>query len=319
MTPTLDELLAKLSDGSASHKDLYGLSNLSRQQAETAWAVCITMPAEERQQLFQNLVEIAENDFEVNFDTIFHLGIDDLSPGVRQAAIEGLWESEDIRLVPRIAKLLLHDPVPDVQAAAATLLGRFVLLGELEEIRERPHKQALHALLDAAATDHVEVRRRAIESLAYSATDPVPDLIQAAYDDPDDRLRISAVFAMGRSVDTRWAANVMRELFNPSPEMRFEAARACGELELQEAVDHLIELIDDVDAEVQQAAIWALGQINSDDAQAALEDCTESDDEAISEAAWEALRELEFLHGDLGAFLLFDLFREEDDEGEEPR
>ncbi len=314
--PTLEEILESLRTGESSRRTLYYLSNLERADAERVWEVWNGLPVAARRKMAQAMVEIAENDFEVNFGEVFRLVLQDEDAEVRLAAVEGLWEDEDVRLVPILAGLLLNDPSAAVRAAAAASLGRFLLSGELGKIRPRPHREAFHALLAACTNEaeDLEVRRRALESLAYSGEDVVVGLIRAAYQHPDERMRISAVFAMGRSADDRWAAEVMRELHNPNPAMRYEAARACGELALEDAVPELISLVDDVDVEVQEAAIWALGQIGGDEARRVLNACRRSDNEAIRSAAQDALRELEFLHGDLGAFLLFDFLADEDEE-----
>jgi HEAT repeat protein len=87
--------------------------------------------------------------------------------------------------------------------------------------------------------------------------------------------------------------------------MRFEGARACGEIVLEEAVGDLEELADDVDPEVQEAALWALGQIGGNRAQQVLERYCLSGDENTRQAAEAAMAELEFLHGELS-----DLFDE---------
>jgi HEAT repeat protein len=180
-------------------------------------------------------------------------------------------------------------------------LGRFILLGELEKIRPKPRRLAYTALLRAlqAENEHTEVQRRELESLAYVCNETVVASIRKAYGSLSEKLRISAVFAMGRSADTRWGQQVQQELFSTNPEMRYEAARACGELQLSEAVDMLEELTEDADAEVQQAAIWALGQVGGDKAREILERCCRVEDEAIRSAAEAAIEEFEFLHGDL--------------------
>ena len=143
------------------------------------------------------------------------------------------------------------------------------------------------------------MQRRALESLAFINNETVTRLIHEAYTAPEEKARISAVFAMGRSADTHWARQVRRELFSPSPELRYEAARACGELQLPEAVPELEELTDDADFEVQEAALWALGQIGGDRARQILERRCLARDEATRAAAAAALDELEFLHGNL--------------------
>ena len=112
-------------------------------------------------------------------------------------------------------------------------------------------------------------------------------------------MRVSAIFAMGRSADSCWARHVCQELFSPNPELHYEAARACGELQLAEAVSELEELADDADPEVQEAALWALGQIGGGKAREILERYCHAQDEATRTAAEAALDELEFLHGEL--------------------
>jgi len=87
------------------------------------------------------LGELAEADFELNFGAVFRLGVIDEDAEVRAAAINGLWEDEDVRLVPLLVKTLLEDEAPAVRAAAARSLGRFILLGELQKIRPEPHNQ----------------------------------------------------------------------------------------------------------------------------------------------------------------------------------
>jgi HEAT repeat protein len=119
---------------------------------------------------------------------------------------------------------------------------------------------------------------------------------------------------MGRSLDAeRWGAIVLEELAAPSPEMRFEAARASGELELAPAVRKLGELLEDVDEEVQLAAVWSLGQIGGDKAKHLLLTVLESDAEHLHEEAEDALAELEFKADNLD-LVMFDF--EDDDEEE---
>lgn len=252
---------------------LYLLSNLDAADAVRVRAVWVGLPVELRRQMTSRLVELAEADFEVNFGALFRIGLEDEDAQVRAAAVEGLWEDEDVRLVPLLAARLREDEDANVRAAAAASLGRFILLGELEKIRPGPQTAAYEALLAAYQDpeEFPEVRRRALESLAYVGNETVAELIRQAYAAPEEKMRVSAVFAMGRSADTRWAVQVRRELFSPNPELRYEAARACGELQLTEAVPELEELVDDADPEVQEAALWALGQIGGDRARKILE------------------------------------------------
>jgi HEAT repeat protein len=303
----LDALLGELcaSPRIPSQDSLYWLSNLEAKDVVRVREVWIGLPIDLRQRIIARLVDLAEADFEVNFGAVFRLGLEDKDAQVRAAAIEGLWEDEDVLLIPPLVVCLREDESDAVRATAAMSLGRFILLGELEKIRPDPYSLAYEALLASwrDGEETLEVRRRAIESLAYAGTDTVKELIGNAYAAPEEKMRVSAVFAMGRSADTCWAAQVRQELFRSTPEMRYEAARACGELQLHDAVAELGELTDDVDPEVQEAAIWALGQIGGDRARQILEHHCAAADEAIRTAAEDALSELEFLHGDLTEFI----------------
>jgi hypothetical protein len=280
---------------------LYYLSNLDAEEADRVGEIWTDLPTDLRLELTTWLVEMAEADFTLNFNAIFRMAMEDEDARVREAAIDGLWEDEDVRLVPRLTGRLREDESARVRAAAAKSLGRYILLGELEKIRPKPRQMAYEALIEAyqACDEDTEVKRRALESLAYICDDIVVTSICEAYGSPTEKVRISAVFAMGRSADTRWEQEVQQELFNTNPEMRYEAARACGKLQLSETVSMLEELTEDADIEVQQAAIWALGQVGGDRAREILEHYCHASDEALRSAAEAAVREFEFLHGDL--------------------
>jgi HEAT repeat protein len=250
-----------------------------------------------RRQIVNFLVEIAESTFEVDFNRVFRFCLSDEDEKVREAAIEGLWENDDIALIGPLISLLRDDPSVSVRASAAISLSRYVLLGELEKIRAKHFDTVREALLEIIRSpfEDIEVRRRAIEAIAYSGEEDVQRIIETAYYDEDERMRISAVFAMGRSADPYWSDLVIGELQSPNPEMRYEAAVACGELELSAAVPVLANLINDSDREVQEAVIWALGQIGGNEARRILYTCYEEGDEFLREAIEEALEYLEYL------------------------
>jgi HEAT repeat protein len=306
MTSPRAEFFSLLQNGSLSQSLLYGLSDLNDKEAEELAAVWPNLPTDIRRQVIRSLVDLTESDIEVSFEQVFRIALEDKDDTVREAAVEGLWEDEDVRLVPLLVVRLKTDAAPNVRAVAAQSLGRFVLLGELDKIRPLPYQQAYKALLDGYECEGecTAVLRRVLESLAYSCSEEVTTIIDEAYRHSDDEMRVSAVFAMGRSGDAEWGPHVLKELESTAPAMRYEAARASGELALMDAVPVLIEFMDDVDIEVQEAAIWALGQIGGEDARRALEECTRTESEAKRQAAFEAIQEYELLHGDVGSLLL---------------
>ena len=290
-------------DESLNTRYLYLLSAMTREQLAYFQEVWPSIEAGRRRLVIQSLVELTELSFEVNFDPIFLVALGDGDSEVRVAAIEGLWENEDQALIGPLVHLLRADEASGVRAAAAVALARFVLLGELEKIDRAPSMLAEQALLETlhSAEEDLEVRRRTVEAISYSGEAGVREIIEAAYYDEDEKMQTSALFAMGRSADPYWRKLLVQELENPDPELRFEAARACGELENELAISRLIPMsMSDPDREVQQAAVSALGRIGGREAREALEAFYESEDEVLSVAAAEALDGMDVLGESVG-------------------
>ncbi len=292
--------------------ELYHFSDLNKKDIaalEAAWA---EVPVDRRRSLIQDLGEISEANFEVTFEAVFRLGLEDEDAEVRATSIRNLWEVEEPDLIAPLIDFLQHDPDPNVRAAAASALGRFVYLGELEEIpAPQAHRVEDELLASIRGQDDLEVRRRALEAIGFSGRPEVAGLIREAYASSDPKLRVSAVFAMGRSADTQWAPQVCAELENGTPEMRFEAARAAGELELAQAVPGLEQLVEDGDSQVREAAIWSLGQVGGEHARRVLTDLLEQADEDEQDFIQDALDNLAF-NDDLHSFSLL-AFDEDDD------
>ncbi len=284
---------------------LYALSGLGPDQlaeVQTAWKRAST---DRTRAVLRALVELTEIMIDADFTALFRWWLGDEDAEVRLLAIEGLWEDEDVGLVGSLLRLLKDDDQPAVRAAAAASLGRFVLLGELGQINAAVGARAEQALLEAYFTfeEALEVRRRALEAVAYSSEAGVSDLIDDAYHEGEEEMCLSALLAMGRSADRRWRPLLIQELDNPSPAMRYEAAQACGELELRDAVPALARLIDVEDVEVRDMAIEALGKIGGAGARRILGECwVRGDDvlqavveEALLQASWLGDEELEVL------------------------
>lgn len=289
---------------------LYTLSRMEPESwhlFQTQWPQIVV---QRRREIMQSLVDITEANFEVNFNPVFRLALQDADAEVRTLAVNGLWEEENPNIIPPLMKLLHQDDAPSVRAAAAIALGRFIYLSEIEELEATKGTLVKDALLNKIyqSNEDIEVRRRAIEAVAFASDEAVTRIIETAYYDDSELMQVSAVFAMGRSADVRWTPYIIRELDNSSTAIRFEAARACGELEISPAVNKLIALLEEEeDLEIQEVTIWALGRIGGDTAREALEICLESDIELIAMSAKEALEELTMFSD------TFNLFDFEDD------
>ena len=297
MPRDLSKILASLGDEDkpVSYQLLRSLSELNDaelQQFQSAWA---DYSPERRLEMLRALVQMAEEHVEYQYNPIFAWTLDDADSRVRALAIEGLWEDSNARFIERFQKMLIHDEDVDVRAAAALALGRFVHWGETNEIPARYAESAVEALWDVYhdPREHTHVRRRALEGLAASSHPGVPRLIESARFDEDLFMRISALYAMGRTADVRWIPYLLPELESEFPELRMEAARALGELESSAAVDPMIQMLDvEKDAEVRYAILEALGQIGGEKAKQALQLAIDSENEAEAEIAEMALEQL---------------------------
>jgi HEAT repeat protein len=274
---------------------LADLSNLNSEELELfeqAWAA---IEPKRRRQIMYRLVELAEDNFELDFDNIFKSHLNDPDAEVRSKTIEGLWENEEASLIDPLIALLEQDSSEKVQATAAIALGKFAMLAELKKLRPSHKFKVCQALLTVInnKSKPIEVKRRALEAVAPLSLPQMKKTIVEAYQNGNPKLRTSALFAMGKSCNHYWLPILLKELASADAEIRYEAAEACGELGEEEAAPYLIELINDPDVEVRLAAIQALGKMGSPEAKSCLEQCLNSPTEVIQQAAEQALRELE--------------------------
>jgi len=297
MSLPIEEIIADLHDSSQPLRNsrLVDLSNLNSEELELwerAWA---NIKPKRRQQIIYRLVELAEDNFELNFDCIFRNCLKDQDAEVRSKAIEGLWESEDASLISPFVNLLEQDSSGNVQAAAATALGKFAMLTELNKLRSSHTSKVCQALLGVVSDKNrtVEVRRRALEAAAPLNLPQVEKAIREAYQSHNRQFKISAIYAMGRNYNRSWLSILSRELSSADAEIRYEAVGACGELGEEAASPYLIELIGDLDVDVQVAALQALGKIGGGGAKECLQKCLNNPSEVIRQVAEQALYELE--------------------------
>jgi len=124
---------------------------------------------------------------------------------------------------------------------------------------------------------------------------------------------ISALLAMGRSYDSRWATDVLKMLDHLSLKIRLEAVRAAGELEIPDAKPQLLELLEDDDQNVRLAAVWSLSQIGGTGLQQVFESLLqENEDEDEIQAIEDALENLVF-NESMGLYKDLDLEDDYDD------
>ena len=274
---------------------LVKLSNLSLEELELLKQTWASIEPKRRRQVIYRLVELAEDNVELDFNDIFKNCLKDSDAEVRGKAIEGLWESENSSLISQFLNLLEQDGVVNVQVAAATALGKFAMLAELNKLRSC-YMTEIYRVLVGVITDKsrdIEVRRRALEAVAPLNLPQVEKAISEAYHSHSRKIKISALYAMGKNCSRDWLPILLKELSSTDAEVRYEAAGSCGELGEEEAVPYLMKLIADPDVDVQMAVLRALSNIGGSEAKEYLQQSLNSPREAIRQAAAQALDELE--------------------------
>lgn len=289
--PQLAEVIEALKQVSASGAQavppviVYGMSDLASEDLSQIAPIWLGLPAVYKHQVLRQLNETSEAAFELNFREIALASLDDASSLVRAAATDLLWTDESLETMRRMMQMAQDDTSPEVRARALAGLGRYMLLGEYGEI---PHADALAAQTLALQSyrdesQTAEVRSRALESLANSNHPEVEKCIRGAYAHGNHSLKVSALFAMGRTCDKRWQDVLLSELRGSDNELVYEAVQACGHIQLEDSVQAIGELILSDDREIQLMSIWALGEIGGKRAFEILSNLadTETDDEVL--------------------------------------
>ncbi len=305
VVPFVDVLDAVLTSENVPIHMLYRFSDMGLEETEQFQARWSAVDDERRHVIVRHLADLTEENFVVDFTPVFIHCFDDTHEFVREAALDGVWDATNIKLISPIIHLLQTDNSVLVRAAAARALAHYVLLAEWGQLPKRVSPRIIEALL--AEYDQVEtavpVKRATLEALGAANHPRVVQLIEEAYEDVDMGMQISAIFAMGSSADKRWTAVVLAEMENPNPDMRAEAARAAGIIGGSDAVPKLSELAVDEDLAVQTAAIHSLGQIGGETAQTTLAELLEDHEFAeVHDIIEEALEEMALLNGELDIF-----------------
>lgn len=249
-----------------------------------------------RRRILGELIELAEDDCLLNFDALFRLCLEDPDEELRCPAIEGLWECEEPWLLHRLVAMLREDVSEKVRVAAAQACGRFALLAELKELPPAEAAKVRRAMQEVIHDpgESLEVRRRAVEAIAFLSEPEVTAIISSSYQCDNPRMKASALHAMGHNGDPSWLPILLRELHSSHPELRYEAVIACGQIADESAVSAMVDLLEDPDPEVRMKTIEALSQIGGDLAKAHLRRYRFHPDEAVRASVNAALEELEF-------------------------
>jgi len=134
-----------------------------------------------------------------------------------------------------------------------------------------------------------EVRRRILEASVRAPQSWHENAVRAAYSSRDKDWKLTAVFCMRfiRGFDDQ----ILESLDSKNPDIHYQAVCAAGNWEVDAAWPHITALVtsEKTDKDLLLAAIDAVAMIRPQEASEILVDLTDSDDEEIVEAAYEAM------------------------------
>ena len=273
------------------------LSLLGPEDREKLLGVWPTIDAARRQEIVQQLGELARDDVGLNFDTVFMIGLADPDARVRVEAVRGLWEYEGSDLIPLLLRLLAKDKNVDVRVESASTLGRYILMSEHGRLHDR-HARSIEEGLRitiADSTEDEDVQARALEAIgACSNCTWVQQAIREAYEGYSPSLRIGAIRAMGRSCDSRWLPILLHELRSHDLDACSEAALACGSIGDEQAITQLSTLLQDSNDVVKLSTIRALGEIGGPEARSVILALPGDLSEVLQDAIQDAITEIDF-------------------------
>jgi hypothetical protein len=190
----------------------------------------------------------------------------------------------------------------ELRAQAATSFGpglETCYLGDFDDPMDPPRfsekvfekvKRLLHLLYHEDGVPKL-VRRRALEASVRAGEKWHHDAIKRAYASKDPEWMLTAVFCMRYAKG--FENEILESLKSHDELMQVEAVAAAGAEEVDEAWEHIYELLENADTTPKPlllAAILAIGNIRQDPPSLEiLNHLVDSKDEDVSEAADEAL------------------------------
>ena len=240
----------------------------------------------------------------------------DPSAEVRREAVQvlGRWSSEpvaaalrarlhldtdvDVRIwaIHALARCDTANAMADLFAATADLDGsvRAAALSALRECLDTEDATLRDLLLAALSDSAPEVRRQAAEGLRFGPPQVLPALLAVA-NDPEPRVRLEVVIALGWQRDAQAVDAIAARVFDEvDEEVRYYAVGSLGEQRDARATQHLITAFQTpaLGQRVRIGALWALGNSGDAAAMPTLVTALRDPDAEVRAQAAESLRNL---------------------------
>lgn len=191
------------------------------------------------------------------------------------------WKPANPDGVEPMLYVLENDPYPVARSAAAQGLG---YLGQ---------KETAGPLADALTDEDEAVRRRAAAALVtVPADDVVPELSEAALNDPIPAVRSYAVRALGQVGNAAVIPALSRGTSDEVPGVRQAAVEQLGRLGADTALEDMVALFEDPNQDVRWAAVRAVGDLRYKEAAPYLIEALKDPSPQVSNAAERGLQKL---------------------------
>ncbi len=297
------------------------LQALSRSNADMLKALLELwdeIPVERLRAVLENLVMLARADRTLDFRAIFISALRNKDMPARIFSVRGLMEEEQPEILHLFLNRLQEEVSDLVKVELVAALGNWVVAAELGVLSTENGEilvTALRQTIEDIETDDA-VRARALESLGALSGELISELITEQYELGGNELRLGALRAMGRSASPTWLDLLVFHFDDEDVNVREAAAEAAGGLVTDGAIEPLTMLLEeDEELSVRIAAINALAEIGSADAERVLERIFQDGrDPSVSEPLENALNSLQMNVGSI-----FELDESSDGKFSEPR
>ena len=271
------------------------LSDLSAERTAKLRSVLTEMSADTRRTFFSGMHETFPIAFEYNFAPIAEIGLDDPDGDIRAMSINTLSLEDSREIGSRVLRSAEEDPAERAQIAAIDVLGQYMLSEVLDEpipvAGDKLHK-ALERLIEHKTP---AIRRAAIISYAVSETKRVNELISGYLAGNDRDELVTALRAVSLSMNESFAKSVLELINHDDDDVRLEAIRAAGVLQLKEALPALYEILSRFDSITPELLVTAanataeIGDESSIDVLETLGEAVVDMDEEVTEAIDDAI------------------------------
>ncbi len=217
--------------------------------------------------LMENIEVVHESEITANFEDVAELALDDGNSAVRTSGLRLFWEYENPHLINKFIDMLENDPDVGVRTQAASTLGKYMYLSEIEVIDSKYRDLLDKVLIKVLRSNESElVRQKALEAFGYSSNPEVKEFIHTAYNSGNYNWIASSLEAIGRSADENYVSLVLPMLAHPDIHIQREAVFAAGELELSSARKLLLKLAMELeqDEDLWVEVISALSKIGGE-------------------------------------------------------